>query len=217
MTIEYRHFAFTPAPVTEARAAGAPSGRVEGHAAMFNKASHDLGGFREFIAPGAFKRSLAEAAKGDLNIFAVWSHDMSQPLGSTGGGKLTLEEDDAGLRFSLDPKRLTPAQLDAVADNEIRMSFGFIVREQSWIENDDGTIHRTLHDVDLIEISPVVSPAYPDTSAALRSLDAFKAEREPVAEEVTEEVVEEAVEEEVRKDFANENELQLRLRLANLS
>ncbi|MGQ2972058.1 MAG: HK97 family phage prohead protease [Brevundimonas mediterranea] len=216
MTIEYRDFAITGALTQETRDADGKTNRVEGHAAMFNKASHDLGGFREFIAPGAFKRSLDEASKGERNVFAVWSHDMSQPLGSTGGGKLTLEEDDTGLRFSLDPKRLTPAQLDAVADGEIRMSFGFMVREQSWVENDDGTIHRTLHDVDLIEISPVVSPAYPDTSAALRSLDAFKAERSMV-EETVEEVVEEEVEEEVPQDHTNENELGLRLRLANLS
>lgn len=216
MTIEYRDFAFTPTTLTEARAAGAPTGRIEGHAAVFNSASHDLGGFREFIAPGAFKRSLEEASKGERNVFAVWSHDMSQPLGSTGGGKLTLEEDERGLRFSLDPKRLTPAQLDAVADNEIRMSFGFMVREQSWVENDDGTIHRTLHDVDLIEISPVVSPAYPDTDAAIRSMEAWKAEAKVEETVAVEEPVEEVTEDKV-EDRSRENELQLRLRLANLS
>ena len=212
MTIEYRHFAVIGGSLTEIRSeAGDQPSRIEGHAAVFNSASHDLGGFREFISPGAFQRSLDAAAAGDYRIHAVWSHDMSQPLGSTGGGKLALEEDDVGLRFSLDPKRLTPAQLDAVADGDIRMSFGFIVREQTWVEKDDGAYERTLHDVDLIEISPVVSPAYPDTTAALRSLDAFKAEK-PVIEEVAEQVTEEKVE-----DRSRENELQLRLRLANLS
>ncbi|RYE65195.1 MAG: hypothetical protein EOO81_13020 [Oxalobacteraceae bacterium] len=99
------------------------------------------------------------------------------PLGSTQSGKLALAEDERGLSIDLDTKRFTPAQLDALADGELRMSFGFAVREQEWKELDDGTIVRTLIDVDLFEVSFVINPAYPDTSAAKRSLDKWREDR----------------------------------------
>lgn len=161
---------------------------LTGYASVFNSPSEDLGGFTEIVAPGAFKRSLDAAASGDLNIYALWSHDMSQPLGSTRGGKLTLSEDANGLAFSLDTSRMTPAQLDAARDGELRMSFGFTVRSDTWEERDDGSIVRTLNDVDLFEVSPVILPAYSDTSAALRSLEAWRASKAEAITEPTEEV-----------------------------
>lgn len=153
------------------------TGKAGGYAAVFNSDSHDLGGFVEVIEPGAFKRSLSQAQTGALNIFALWSHSDALPLGSTGSGKLTLSEDERGLAFELDTKRFTPAQLDSLADGELRMSFGFTVREQEWKELDDGSILRTLKDVDLVEVSFVINPAYPDTSAAKRSLGKWQEAR----------------------------------------
>jgi HK97 family phage prohead protease len=165
------------------------TGKAGGYAAVFNSDSHDLGGFIEVIEPGAFKRSLAQAQAGTLNIFALWAHSDAQPLGSTGSGKLSLSEDERGLAFELDTKRFTPAQLDSLADGELRMSFGFMVREQEWKELEDGSILRTLKEVDLSEVSFVINPAYPDTSAAKRSLDKWQEGRvtpATVAEEIAE-------------------------------
>ena len=151
-------------------------GKLRGHAAVFDSDSLDLGGFIERIAPGAFKRSLDEAKGGRGMIHAFWSHDPAAPLGSVKSGKLSLSEDARGLAFELSPKRLTPAQLDAVTDGDMRMSFGFRTREDKW-EKRDGKNVRTLLDVDLFEISLVASPAYPDTTVALRSLEQFEAEQ----------------------------------------
>jgi len=176
MTIEYRTFQFTPAPITETRSADATGDKLAGHAIVFDRDSHDLGGFIERVAPGALDRSLTAAAAGELNIHALWSHDSAQPLGSTRGGKLVLEQDATGLGFVLDTARFTPAQLDAARDGDLQMSFGFQVRKDSWVTRDDGMAERTLIDLDLLEISPVVSPAYPDTTAAVRSLEAWKAD-----------------------------------------
>lgn len=165
------------------------TGKAGGYAAVFNSDSHDLGGFVEVIEPGAFKRSLAQAQAGTLNIFALWAHSYAQPLGSTGSGKLSLSEDERGLAYELDTKRFTPAQLDSLADGELRMSFGFTVREQEWKELEDGSILRTLKEVDLVEVSFVINPAYPDTSAAKRSLDKWQEGRvtpATVAEEIAE-------------------------------
>ncbi len=174
-TIETRHFAITDAEIRAAET-DASTPILTGYAAVFDSASHDLGGFREFVAPGAFRRALEASTGGDqnANIFAFWSHDSSQPLGSIQGGKLKLTEDERGLRFELDTSRMTPAQLDAARDGELRMSFGFRVREQAWKTAQDGTDERTLLDVDLVEVSPVVSPVYSDTSAAIRSMTAWK-------------------------------------------
>ena len=181
--MEKRNFTLSAVEVRDA--SNDNSGKAAGYAAVFNSDSVDLGGFIERIAPGAFSRSLADAASGKVNIFALWSHDNALPLGSTGGSKkLTLSEDERGLAFELNTARFTPAQLDALEDGELRMSFGFAVRDQEWREDDDGSILRTLKDVDLLEVSFVINPAYPDTSAAKRSLDAWKEERaKPTLEE----------------------------------
>ena len=49
----------------------------------FNSPSHDLGGFTEFIAPGAFKRTIQNGAraKGNGDIVGLWNHDPLWVLG----------------------------------------------------------------------------------------------------------------------------------------
>ena len=49
------------------------------------------------------------------------------------------------------------------------VSFGFVVKKDAWDQTDPRNVVRTLVDVDLIEISPTAFPAYPQTSAAVRS------------------------------------------------
>lgn len=199
-TIEYRSFAIQ-IDQPETRDDGQSDGLIRGHAIVFNAPSHDLGGFREIVSPTALNRTLGDGH----NIYCLWSHNNQMPLGSTLGGKLTLTVDDRGLAFTLDPKRLTPAQLDAFTDGEMRMSFGFAAVEQLWHHTEEGPSIRTLLDIDLFEVSPVISPAYPDTTAALRSLEASKAEPvEEIVAEAVEETVVETIEQSVsERDFFN--------------
>lgn len=163
----------------ELRANDDESKKARGYAAVFNSDSHDLGGFVERIAKGAFSRSLEEAGKGEVNIYGLWQHDSHYPLGSTRSGKLKLEEDDHGLAFELDTTRFNEMMVGALEDGDLQMSFGFRVRKEEWlrIERDTHTDYeRILHDVELLEISLVTHPAYPETEAGLRSLEQFKEE-----------------------------------------
>ena len=164
---EIRHLPLASVELRDKKAAGI--------AAPFNSDSHDLGGFVEKIAPGAFARSLKAASDGKLNIYGLWAHDTSVPLASTRSGKLILAEDENGLAFEMDLSRMSEAQRSALEDGDLQCSFGFSVREQEWKEHDDGSITRTLLDVDLFEISLVISPAYPDTTVAMRSLTEWRA------------------------------------------
>ncbi len=174
--IERRFFSITDPKITQTDAEpgqGNPQ-RLEGYAAVFDSPSENFGDFYEVIRPGAFTRSLADVANGTRKVHALWSHMESQPLGSTGTGKLQLREDAKGLWFSLDVTRFTPAQLDAVSDGDCRMSFGFSIRDKRWSDQADGTTIREILDADLVEVSPVINPAYPDTSAALRSMQEWR-------------------------------------------
>lgn len=168
--LERRDFA-----IAEVRVQTDDTPTIEGYAAVFNSDSRDMG-FIERIAPGAFKRSIESGN----TIHAYWNHNSDFVLGSTRSGKLALSEDSQGLHFRLDPSRLTPAQIAAVRDGDMRMSFGFSVPKggDAW-DDRGGKVLRTLTDVNLFEVSPVASPAYPDTSVALRSLDVWKAEQLP--------------------------------------
>jgi HK97 family phage prohead protease len=67
-----------------------------GYASVFNSPSEDLGGFIEYVAPGAFKRSLQ--SRNEIKL--LWNHDTGEPLASLRGGTMQLVEDSRGLKVT---------------------------------------------------------------------------------------------------------------------
>ena len=68
-----------------------------GYAARFMVLSQDLGGFRERIFPGAFRRSLSSGQE----IVALNQHLWWQPAGRRSENTLKLFEDTHGLRSEI--------------------------------------------------------------------------------------------------------------------
>lgn len=160
-------------PAADLRMAGEDKPVIRGYAAVFNELSEDLGGFREIIAPGAFKGA------GERDVRALWNHDSNLVIGRRGAGTLRLIEDDRGLLVEIDPPASAGWMLESIRRGDVtQMSFGFRTLRDDWDYRDGGVI-RTLELVELIEVSPVAFPAYPHTEAALRGLDAFRAETTP--------------------------------------
>ncbi|MBT9167716.1 MAG: hypothetical protein DDT19_01056 [Syntrophomonadaceae bacterium] len=155
--------------------------KITGYAAVFNRLSQDLSGFREVIAEGAFKKTLQEA-----DVRALLEHDPRWILGTTKSGNLCLWEDKKGLHIELDPPN-TIAGRDVVESLQrgdlTGMSFGFRTIKDRW-EKDAGQSVRTLLEVALYDVSIVAFPAYPDTSVALRSALAMGLEIEDTSEPV---------------------------------
>ena len=155
----------------ETRAEGAPS--IVGHAAVFNTLSENLGGFRERIAPGAFTDSIQAD-----DVRALFNHDPNFVLGRNKAGTLDMTEDDQGLAIRISPPDTTFARdlMVSMGRRDItQMSFGFTVMPdgQTWEEDADGMVIRTLKKVRLFDVSPVTYPAYPQTDVAVREMRAW--------------------------------------------
>jgi Escherichia/Staphylococcus phage prohead protease len=162
---------------------------LEGLAASYNQVSSDLGGFREQIAPGAFRRSLEE----NHDVKMLLNHDPNHILGRVHSGTLTLKDKSDGLHFrcQLDPNNSSHQNVYAsVKRGDLaHMSFAFSLPQ---VENVTGRgqaappenvhpgdvwdygeekgkkfVRRTLKDVKLHDVSVVVYPAYsgPDSTA----------------------------------------------------
>lgn len=149
--------------------------RAQGYAAMFGKASRDLGGFREMIAPTAFTRALNEKQ----DVAGLVNHDASRLLGRTSSGTLKLSADSRGLAFDCLLPDTTYARdlAEMMSRGDMnKCSFAFRAVTDSW-RKVDGQAIRELQDVDLIDISIVTDPAYLDTEASLRSVGGIDGER----------------------------------------
>jgi HK97 family phage prohead protease len=136
-----------------------------GYASVFNSPSEDLGGFIEYVAPGAFKRSLQ--SRNEVKL--LWNHDSGEPLASLRGGTMQLVEDEIGLRVTAQLPNTTRGRdvAELLRTNVINeMSFGFNVIKDNWSR--DGQT-RTLESVRLFEVSVVSFGAYKATTAAVRS------------------------------------------------
>lgn len=145
-----------------------------GYAVVWNSETTIGESFREKFLPGAFTRAI----RGD--IWALFSHDIGRVIGRTKSGTLRLAEDDHGLRVEIDVPDTSDGRdlLELVNRGDISgMSFAFRATKQEW--DDTGDIPaRTVIESDLYEVTATASPAYPDTTLGVRSLESARAEAE---------------------------------------
>jgi len=153
-----------------------------GYGARFDSLSQDLGGFREKIDPTAFNRTL----KNQKDILITLNHNVDQLLGRTAAGTARVAVDDFGLRYEVDlPGTSTGRDVEILTQRGdlFGSSFTFSLPEagDSW-ERVDGEAIRTLNEVRLHELGPVASPAYLDTTVAVRSFGELVAAEESESE-----------------------------------
>ena len=178
------------------------SRHIEGYGSVFNKRSVDLGGFTEIIADGAFDGVIENS-----DVKALLDHNPDRGIlarSRNGKGSLTLSIDENGLKYAFDAPKT--ALGDEVIEGLQRgdysqSSFAFTVEDETWTKEADGSYLRTINKIGgLYDVSIVADPAYPDTSVAVRSLDAFK------ETEVREEAAQEEVQEQEQVEEVQEQE-----------
>lgn len=141
---------------------------IGGYASVFNRLSRNLGGFVEQVAPAAFNRS---RGNGWPDTIARYNHSDDSLLGTIAARTLTLAIDETGLSYEVELPLSRADVLELVTRGDVRhSSFAFRMIEDDWGTSDQGYPLRTLLSVSLVDVAPVVSPAYPDASAGLRSL-----------------------------------------------
>jgi hypothetical protein len=145
--------------------------------------------FREIIRPGAFDRIL-NRQRGRQDVVALLNHDSNLILGRTSSGTLELSSDEKGLRYTVTPPDTQVGRdtLELVRRRDLRgSSFAFAVdaKGEQWSSDEQGPV-REIRDVSLLaDVSVVLTPAYPASSAAVaqRSYEAWLASHETLKEE----------------------------------
>lgn len=140
---------------------------INGYFAVFNSDYELWPGATESIAPGAFDGSIT----GDVR--ALYNHNDDIILGRSGAGTLKLQQDSRGLWGEIKINKKDSDAMNAyerIARGDIDgCSFGFDIKREEFRENQDGTVHWTITEVDpLYEVSPCVFPAYEATSISAR-------------------------------------------------
>lgn len=162
---------------------------LEGYGAVFDTPTRIdswEGEFDEVIARGAFRKSIRERTPR-----IQFDHGHHPLIGSIPIGAISeISEDDRGLHVvaRISDNWLMQPVRDAIAEGSIDgMSFRFtVVREEwrdaagvlvkpgeleqlLWNPGDRGPLQRTLKEVKVAEVGPVVWPAYDSTSVGVRA------------------------------------------------
>jgi hypothetical protein len=172
---------YTPGQVELRFASEEKRARIGGYGIIFNVLSRNLGGFVERAADSVVNKSRAD---GWPDVIARFDHENAFLLGTIAGRTLSLQVDETGLYYLVEPPKARADIIELVERGDVRKSsFAFRVPPggDEWSVTDQGYPMRTLLDVQLVDVAPVVSPAYLDTTAGLRSLAArFEADFEEV-------------------------------------
>lgn len=139
-----------------------------GYAAVFYRSGdvstqYELrGDLVERVSPTAF-----QSLEGDVK--GTWNH--SELLGTLENGTLRISVDQRGLRYEIDLPDTTAGRDVATLVNrgDVRgSSFGFVAKKAP-ITREDGLNVRTLESVTLLDVGPVINPAYKGTTTGMRS------------------------------------------------
>lgn len=131
----------------------ADDGTFSGYGSVFG----NVDSYREIVAPGAFKSSLAEIKTAGDPLPVLWQHNPDKPI----GGYTELTEDSRGLKVAgfllKDDVSLAREAYALMKARVVKgLSIGYYVRADSY---DEKTSVRTLTELDLREISVVTFPA----------------------------------------------------------
>jgi HK97 family phage prohead protease len=163
---------------------------LEGHAAVFDSPTlidSWEGRFFEQVARGAFKKTFAERTP-----VLQFDHGHHPLIGSIPIGRIRMAKEDqqgAYVKARLHDNWLIQPVRDAIADESITgMSFRFTVVREEWKRQDGSLITddnelmgilwagdptdtptRTLREIKVPELGPVVFPAYDNTDVGVRS------------------------------------------------
>lgn len=142
---------------------------ITGYFAVFDSIYQIAPGMTESVAPGAFDKTLG------ADIRALTNHDTRLVLGRNKAGTLTLKADSHGLWGDV---TVNPKDGDAMNTYErIRRgdvdqcSFGFDIVDQETEFRDDGSVHWTIKEVVLHEVSVCTFPAYKETNVSARAAE----------------------------------------------
>jgi uncharacterized protein len=143
-----------------------------GVAVPYGKLSVDLGGFRERFRPGSFARCLSAGA----DVRALVNHNRDLILGRNVAGTLRLADGEDALRYEIDPpdSAIAAHYVSAVERGDISgASFRFYCLTEEW-GREGGEVVRDVVEAEIDDVSIVTYPAYPDTTAAMRSFEAMR-------------------------------------------
>lgn len=144
---------------------------IYGYAAAFGKLSRKLGGFVEQVNPGAFNES---RASGWPDVVCRYNHNEDALLGTSWARTLTLAVDDTGLAYDVIPPQARADVLEYVQRGDVKhSSFAFRVFPggDEWGVSDFNYPMRSLLSVQLVDVAPVIDPAYPDATAGARAIN----------------------------------------------
>lgn len=171
----------------EFRADAGDGDTLEGYAAVFGTATTIdswEGKFDEVIARGAFKKTIAEHTP-----VMQFEHGRDARSGSVPIGAIEeIREDKRGLfvRAKLFDNDAVKPVRQAVAGGALTgMSFRFRVIREQWDKTRKPNPLRTLTEVELFELGPVVFPAYSGTTVGVRQTEGLDhAQREAQLREI---------------------------------
>lgn len=144
---------------------------IFGYAACFGKLSRKLGGFVEQVGLTAFNEARTDNWP---DVICRYNHHDDMLLGTTHARTLTLAIDETGLAYDVEPPQARSDVLEYVRRGDVRhSSFAFRVYPggDSWGVSEFNYPMRTLHSIQLVDVAPVLDPAYPDATAGARALN----------------------------------------------
>lgn len=163
---------------------------IAGISPPWDSFSVDLGGFREKFAPTAFDGLVDRKAndpRGKIDVPFLTDHLSHLITGRTTNGRLEIRKGLKGLEYTHRPIQTTHGRDLAmlIEDRTITgASFAFTSAPdgETWTEDEKGNVIRTVFRASgLYDISAVTYPAYPQSTAGIRSLPLWKNARSVMA------------------------------------
>ena len=142
---------------------------ISGYFSVFD-GTYEIGpGMTESVDRHAFDNTLG----GDIR--ALTNHDTTLVLGRTKAHTLELLTDEHGLwgGISINPNDTDATNLyERVKRGDVsQCSFGFNIVSENTDIRDDGSVHWTITEADLHEVSVCTFPAYEETAVSARAHD----------------------------------------------